>query len=555
MQLQRKVMSARLIVVETLMDDFLCDEISRQEAINTCSVIHFTDKLFVIEKLELVIQQIERAKESANIPGKKPRLSIKLSSLMYAGKEPERRKLSIETDINEIVERVRSVFELIDFFELDASSDLASSILELIPEHKRIITYRDLELGIRPQKTCPESSQIVHQYFEMKSQVAAFLHRVICKDGLAAIEFLHRINRHNVVAYDESEEGLWSRLCASYKGASVVFVEFGNSSVVSLNWLQENYALSRLPEDIVSLYGIAGGNISRSLSPLVHNKGLKALNTPAIYLTFIIKDALTLNDYLHRLSAVGLPIVGLTVTSPLKADLYKEYQSRREIISSTQSANVLMLEDNRFVLETTDDIGINLLLKQKNICVKGKKVAVIGCGCSGRIAAYAINKQGAHVTLFNRGKKRGLLAQDLLDLPFKPLSELDLTQFDIFVNAVPFKLESDLCFPVSKINKSGVYVDFVYNPNPNRLFAAMRRKRIAAVDGFSMLKNQLTIQFLYLTGKSLPDEVAKDLDNELNFKRNSLVSINSTLPERIDQQHSLESMKPTVTLETSRLCE
>jgi len=107
-----------------------------------------------------------------------------------------------------------------------------------------------------------------------------------------------------------------------------------------------------------------------------------------------------LNQYLQRLSAIDLPITGLTLTSPLKMHVVKNYQARRNIINSAQSANVLMLDNNISVLETTDDTGLNLILKKENIEVKAKTVAIIGCGCSGRIAAYTLDKLGAKVTLF-----------------------------------------------------------------------------------------------------------------------------------------------------------
>lgn len=532
-------MSQRIIIAEAHIDEFLSNEMSRLEVIQSCNIIHFVGGFIERRKIEKVLFQIERENSSS----RDIQLSVSLNSI-----RPRR--------IGEVVtlENINKLFDLVDYFELDAETDLIKSVLDIIPAHKRIITRRHVRIEESKKMSSAIPYHPMLNFFRRDRQTEFFLYRILCDDGLAAVEFLHQVNERNVIAYDESEDGLWSRLCASYKGAPVIFSEFGKRSLVSLSWLQENYSISSLPEKINSLLGIAGERTSKSLSPLIQNKGLRALNKPAIYLTFIIKDTYTLNQYLQRLSAIDLPITGLTLTSPLKMHVVKNYQARRNIINSAQSANVLMLDNNISVLETTDDTGLNLILKKENIEVKAKTVAIIGCGCSGRIAAYMLDKLGAKVTLFNRGNTRGLLAQRLLNLPFKPLDKLDLNDFDILINTVPFKQQCDLSFSINIINPSAVFIDFVYKPSPNFLIDVMKRKKIRIIDGFTMLYGQLLTQFSHLTGESLPLAVAEELQKYLNDKKNCLGRNSPVFALRNEEKEVTESVLSTTTFNRSVSC-
>ena len=62
---------------------------------------------------------------------------------------------------------------------------------------------------------------------------------------------------------------------------------------------------------------------------------------------------------------------------------------------------------------------------------------MIGCGGAGRAAALALALAGAEVAIANRGAERGLAAARSLGLPFVPLAELELADFDLFVHATP----------------------------------------------------------------------------------------------------------------------
>ena len=302
-----------------------------------------------------------------------------------------------------------------------------------------------------------------------------------------------------------------------------------------MDQLVKNYNIDALPDKITTLYGIIGANIGKSFSPLVHNKGLRALHLSAIYLPFKIDSLSELSSFLKRCTSIDLPIKGLTVTAPLKAIIHGEYPGARSIVQTTHSANVLMVKDGQTLVETTDDIGLDYILKQQNITVKGKHIAVLGSGCSGRIAAYTLSKQGAHVTLFNRSAERATLAHKLLKLSSKVLDTLKTDDFDVLVNTVPFEEQSDITFDINRLNSRTIYIDFVYNPYPNCLLVQARLNGLQVIDGLIMLKNQLFSQFYSLTGKTLPTQASLALDTILSNKLKTDSSTNKTLNPCVDK--------------------
>ncbi|NQZ06634.1 MAG: hypothetical protein HRT35_05665 [Algicola sp.] len=487
-------MSKKVIIVETSLSEFLSDELARREVVSRADIVHFYDALVTGHELKSVLDCLSYYQGKSGV-----KLSMRLRMPGSDSAKPDERLCAALTE----------VIGTVDYIELDAQSDLTAPILALIPPNKRIIT----------RKVEGDNVTSLLAHYQLDSTVDAHLYRYICDDGLMALEFLHQLGQTNVTAYDAREEALWSRICACYKGASVIFARFGKRSRVSLDWLQSNYNIAALPNQLKALYGIIGASIAKSFSPLVHNTGLRALQSPTLYLTFKIDSLDALHNHMARLAAIDLPILGLTVTAPLKAIIHTAFNANRAVVEQAQSGNVLIQRDDKMVVETTDDAGLTKVLEQHNITVKGKRIAVIGCGCSGRVSAYTLTTMGALVTLFNRSSAHSASAQALLQLPCKPLAGFDAADFDVLINTVPFTREADITFAVNRLNPKVVYIDFVYNPYPNKLLVHARSRGLKVIDGLSMLQSQLLSQFYCLTGQSLPPLASKALERILNDKR------------------------------------
>jgi 3-dehydroquinate dehydratase/shikimate dehydrogenase len=497
--------SKKVIIVETSLSEFLSETLARPMLLSRADIVHFNDGLVTGRQLKNVLDCLGHC-QSNRISKSRVKLSMRLRSPASDCAQPNE---WLCATLNEVIDTV-------DYIELDAQSDLTAPLLSIIPPNKRIITRKI-------SRQDGDTLALLLAHYQSDSTVEAHFYRYICDDGLGALEFLHQLGQTNVIAYDAREENLWSRICACYKGASVIFAcfgkEFDKDSRVSLDWLQSNYNIAALPHRLKALYGIIGASIAKSFSPLVHNTGLRALKSPTLYLPFNIDSLDILHNHMARLAAIDLPILGLTVTAPLKAIINTAFNANRAVVEQAQSANVLILRDDETVVETTDDSGLVKVIEQHNITVKGKRIAVIGCGCSGRVSAYTLTTMGAQVTLFNRSPAHSASAQALLQLPCKPLASFDAADFDVLINTVPFTREADITFAVNRLNPKAVYIDFVYNPYPNKLLVHARSRGLTVIDGLNMLQSQLLSQFYCLTGHHLPVLASKALERILNDKR------------------------------------
>ncbi|WDE08023.1 hypothetical protein SG34_014680 [Thalassomonas viridans] len=507
-------MLTRKIIAETSVAHFLADEESRHLALSYCDIVHFTDGLASEEKIRHLSELLRSRPEQTQTA---LCLSLRAKENLTCAHD-ELSLFALQSNIIKVMDKV-------DYFALDAEYDLVTPLLNLIPPEKRIITRRITKLDQPGDTGVParrrRGYRTLASQYQADSQFDAFLYRVICPDGLTALEFLHYNGNDKLIAYDEAEAGLWSRICAFYKGARVIFADLQQTSLLSLEAMEKSYCLTELPEDITGVYGIIGDAIQQSLSPLAHNAGLRALEYPAIYLPFNIDDLTTLDNYISRLAAINLPLRGLTVTAPLKATIGRHYPTTRELVKRACSANVLKVDNDQIQVDTTDDVGLTLLLEQHNISVKGKRVAVLGCGCSGRIAAKTLHEQGAEVTLFNRGVQRAALAHKLLHLPCLSLEDFQPDDFEVLVNTVPFASDSDISFDPDRLAPKMIYIDFVYTPFPNPLLQQANAKECSVIDGLMMLKSQLLSQFYRLTGQLLPPEACQVLESVITEKKSA----------------------------------
>ena len=99
-----------------------------------------------------------------------------------------------------------------------------------------------------------------------------------------------------------------------------------------------------------------------------------------------------------------------------------------------------------------------------------------------------------------------------MHVTFRPLADLDPSQFELLVNATSLGRGADdpLPFDVSRLREGAVVIDLVYLPDrPTRLLAAAAAQGAVAIDGREVLVDQARGQFRLMTGRDLPLELAR----------------------------------------------
>jgi 3-dehydroquinate dehydratase / shikimate dehydrogenase len=418
-----------------------------------------------------------------------------------------------------------------DLVDLELARDLQAEVLAAVPVARRVVSWSGAAVGL------DELSRLHRSMLQTPAALYRLVPRVRCaSEALEVLRFLHRIARTDTIAYADGSAGFWTRLLAPRFGAAVVVAdvdaggdgtadargELDDVAAGDVSWtrLQRDYGLPALPL-LREVNGILGATALRSLSPRLHNAGYRTLHRGALFVPFVQQEFEPFWRVFGEgrgLDEIGLRLNGLTVGAPHKGAAAVAAASCAPIVTRSNSSNLLMHRDDRWFGSSTDPMSVLPLICQDGRRVRGARVAVIGCGGSGRSIAAALDAAGARVTLVNRHRGRGHDAAARLGLPFVPLDDFTARGFSVVVNATPIGRRGDrggvasrrdLPFEPGDLDPAAAVVDLVCADETTALVAAARAAQLVTVDGHDVLAAQVSRQFRAMTGAELPRDVLK----------------------------------------------
>ena len=399
-----------------------------------------------------------------------------------------------------------------DRVDLEGERDLAPAVLAAIAPARRVVSWHGPAADVAALRGRLE---------QMRRTPAAFYKLVpraaTSGEELAVLALLADLRADDVAAFAGGEIGFWTRLVAARLGSRLVYGAVGEAPAapgqLPLRRLVDDWGLPDLAPARF-LFGVVGRPCLGSLSPRLHNAAYRALGLPALYVPFEVERfgdfwlGVVESDLLARL---GLPLSGLSVTSPHKDIAYNVAGAASPLAHALQAVNTLALHRGVWEGESTDGHGVLAALAAHGVALRGRAVAVVGCGGAGRAAAVGLARAGALVVLANRSAGRGLEAARSLRLPFAPLADLDVSRFDLVVHATPLGRDEgdEPPLPVTRLRTGATVVDLVYGSAPTRLVAEARRRGHLAIDGREVLLHQAIPQFEFMTGRALPVGLAR----------------------------------------------
>ncbi|HEX4965060.1 MAG TPA: type I 3-dehydroquinate dehydratase [Thermoanaerobaculia bacterium] len=400
-----------------------------------------------------------------------------------------------------------------DLVDLEAARDLSPEVLKAVPAERRVLSWHGPAADLDSLKGT----------FDRMADFPALLYKLVPTasqpgEELPALQLLRALGRRDVIAFSTGAGGAWTRFVAPRLGAPVIYGALGEvpgaPGQLSIARLATDYGLPDLPP-VSALFGIVGHPVSHSLSPRIHNSAYSALGVPAAYLAF---DTESFGDFWLEvvesgvLEALGLPIRGLSVTTPFKEAALAVAGAESPLAGLIGAANTLVWNQGVWEAEATDPDGVVLPLRDRGIATEGLAAVVVGAGGAGRSAAEGLKKAGAEVTIANRDPERGQAAAERLKVPFLLLSELDPSRFDLLVNATSLGRGADdpLPFDIARVRPGAVVIDLVYLlDRPTRLLAEAAAQGAVAIDGREVLIDQARAQFRLMTGQELPLDLAR----------------------------------------------
>jgi len=254
------------------------------------------------------------------------------------------------------------------------------------------------------------------------------------------------------------------------------------------------------------VYGVVGGAVRRSLSPLLHNRAFAARKVDAVYVPL---QAEGMEPFLRALP--GLDLAGFSVTRPYKVEIVKHLHEVEEAAAVCGSVNTVVVHEGTMRGSTTDGIGVVAALKKRG-GLKGRAVIILGAGGAARSAALALLRKGARVMLLARNRRQAAEAASATGCTHGALSDLGRHEWDILINATPVgsaAAPDETPVPASLHQRGSLVLDMVYDPLETRMLREARAKGCATVDGLEMLLAQAVAQFETWTGQEAPVEVMR----------------------------------------------
>jgi 3-dehydroquinate dehydratase/shikimate dehydrogenase len=251
------------------------------------------------------------------------------------------------------------------------------------------------------------------------------------------------------------------------------------------------------------VYGVLGGTVRRSLSPLLHNQAFAARRIDAVYVPL---QAEAIEAFLRALP--GLDLAGFSVTRPFKMEILPHLHEVEEQAAMCGSVNTVVVQGGTLRGSTTDGIGVVGPLKKRGE-LKGRAVVIVGAGGAARAAALALRRKGARVTLAARNPGQAAQAAAAVGCAHAPLADLARQAWDILINATPVgsaAAPSETPVPEGLHRRGTIVLDMVYDPLDTRLLAEARAAGCATIDGLEMLLAQAVAQFETWTGVEAPVE-------------------------------------------------
>jgi 3-dehydroquinate dehydratase/shikimate dehydrogenase len=404
-------------------------------------------------------------------------------------------------------ERLLRAAETFDLIDLERSDLDDTMLLRRIRPERRVITWRG---RVRTMEDLDAALRLIRRVPARLYRIEAETPR--CSETLLPMALLKREQSSDLTAYAVGAVGLWTRVLAPRLGAPIVFGgdHAPMDGMLPLDQCIEDYGFPRL-DSVDEIFGIVGDPVFRSLSPRLHNAGFQTLGRRALYLPFHAPDFADFWSGLIEeggIESLGLSVGALCVVSPHKEIAVSAAPARTPMVARTCSTNFFVNEGGLWTADTTDPEGVLLTLRERGVDPHGQRVAVVGCGGSGRVIAAALKQAGADVTLVNRGFDRASLAIRLLQLPFVPLAGFSPRGYGIVVNATPVGYRAgDVPFNPAWLSDDAVVIDLVYGDEPTSLIAAARARGQVAIDGRDVLRTQAMSQFHLMTGEAMPAEV------------------------------------------------
>jgi len=264
------------------------------------------------------------------------------------------------------------------------------------------------------------------------------------------------------------------------------------------------------------VYGVLGADVTRSLSPALHNRAFALCGIDAVYVPL---QAEAIEPFVAALPTLN--VTGFSVTRPYKTAMLRYLLDVEEQAAGAGSINTVVVREGLLYGSSTDGEGVLRPLRAKT-AIKGRRVVILCAGGAARAAAFALRGAGARVAILARDKTRAAELATAVGGDHDHIDALALHPFDILINATPLgsgAAPGQTPVHVTLHRRAAVVFDMVYEPRLTPFLRDAEAAGCVTIDGLQMLVAQGAAQFETWTGQKAPTDAMLQAALELQPER------------------------------------
>jgi 3-dehydroquinate dehydratase / shikimate dehydrogenase len=376
-----------------------------------------------------------------------------------------------------------------------------------------------LILSFHDFASVPAFDALVQHCKTMAADPLADVIKVACfpefiMESVPLLKLLQIMHPKPLIVLGMGEAGFWTRIAGPLFGSPLTYAR-GEAAPGTApgqpTWreLEEVYRFRDL-QPKWPVFGVIGNPIAHSLSPLLHNTALKALNIDGVYLPFKVDgDPKT---FVKAFMPMGLR--ALSVTIPHKEAVRALCNEVHALAESIGAVNTLLLREDGWWGTNTDAFAAADALESVSGSLYGKKVLILGAGGAAKAVAFGIKTRGADVYIANRTVEHAVtLAQTVGGKVVKYPDITAKSEYCAIINTTSVGMHPDVDnSPLQKdqISPLSIVFDTVYNPLRTRLLELAAEQGCRTVEGVTMFIRQGAAQFELYTDEKPPLKLIED---------------------------------------------